>query len=75
MRKFHIELNGKLIIKLLQTLYRNQQPAGKLIGRLLQIVLLTAATARPASKIIEGVKTSPPGNLTVKDIVPEFMGD
>ena len=75
MREFRVELDGELIIKLLQALHGNQQPPGELVGRLLQVILLTAMAACPASKIIEGLKTSPGGDFAVKDIVPKLMGD
>ena len=75
MREFRVELDGELIIKLLQALHGNQQPPGELVGCLLQVKLLTAMAACPASEIIEGLKTSPHGSFAVKDIVPEFMGD
>ena len=39
MREFRVELDGELILKLLQPLYGNQQPPGELVGRLLHVVI------------------------------------
>ena len=75
MRKFRIELDRELVIKLLQPLYGNQQPPGELIGRLLQIVLLAAMAACPVSEIVEGLKTSARSDFAVEDIVPKLMSD
>jgi hypothetical protein len=68
-------LDRELVIKLLQPLYGNQQPPGELVGRLLQVVLLAAMAACPASEFIKGLKARPRGDFAVKDIMPKFMGD